>query len=51
MYEAGMLFLQDGDYRIRASNVLWNVLFVADQRRILIIFVLIVPFPYRFGNV
>jgi hypothetical protein len=46
-----MSFLQDGDYRIRAFNVLWIVLFAADQRRILTIFVLIALFPYRFGNV
>jgi hypothetical protein len=46
-----MSFLQGEDYRIRAFNVLWIVLYVADQRRILTIFVSTVPSPYRFGNV
>jgi hypothetical protein len=46
-----MSFLQEGDYRIRAFNVLWIVLSAADQRRILTIFILIVLFPYRFGNI
>jgi hypothetical protein len=46
-----MLYLQDGGYRIRAFNVLRIVLSAAVQRRILTIFALIVPSPYRFGSV
>jgi hypothetical protein len=46
-----MLYPQDGDYKIRASNVIWIALSAAVPRRILIIFVLTVPFPYRYGSV